>query len=245
MILFGVSLSVFSQKEARARLREGNKLYGDSLFTESEIAYRKALDVDSVSSKVRYNLGNSLYKQEKYNEALQQYQVIASREKDKQALAKTWHNIGNIMMSAQDYQKSVNAYKMSLINNPGDNDTRYNLAVAQKLLKDQEQQNQDQNKDQNKDQQKEQEQQDQQDKKDQQDKQDQQNQQDRKDQQNRQDQEEQQQNQQNQQQKNRDMNREKAEQILDALSEDEKKTQNKVKEAQKIRVQRNKSSKDW
>jgi tetratricopeptide (TPR) repeat protein len=233
-----VFLPAFSQKETRERLREGNKLYDKEKFTESEIAYRKALESNSRSSKAIYNLGNALYKQEKYNEALQQYQSVVSFEKDKQTLAKAWHNIGNVMMSAQDYQKSVDAYKTSLINNPNDHETRYNLAVAQKLLKEQQQQ-QEQNKDQNKDQQKKQEQekQDQQkDKKqDQQDKQDQQQ-----DQQDRQ-----QQDQQNKQQQNQDMNKEKAEQILNALSEDEKKTQNKVREAQKIKVERNKSGKDW
>ena len=53
-----------------------------------------------------------------------------------------------------DYAKAVDAYKMSLRNNPADHETRYNLALAQKMLKDQQnQQDQDQNQDQNKDQQ--------------------------------------------------------------------------------------------
>ena len=46
----------------------------------------------------------------------------------------------------------LDVYKRQLRNNPADDETRYNLALAQKMLKDQ-QQNQDQNQDQNKDQQ--------------------------------------------------------------------------------------------
>ena len=67
-------------------------------------------------------------------------------------LAHIYHNMGVLFQAGKDYAKAVEAYKMSLRNNPADHETRYNLALAQKMLKDQ-QQNQDQNQDQNKDQQ--------------------------------------------------------------------------------------------
>ena len=73
--------------------------------------------------------------------------------RDRMKLAHIYHNMGVIFQAGKDYAKAVDAYKMSLRNNPTDHETRYNLALAQKMLKDQQnQQNQDQNQDQNKDQ---------------------------------------------------------------------------------------------
>ena len=231
IILLGASSVSFAQKEVRKQLRSGNRQYNKEHYTESEIAYRKALEANSRSVESAYNLGNSLYKQGKFQEAMEQYQVVLNSNKEKAMQARTWHNMGNIMMNAKDYAKSIDAYKNALINNPHDNETRYNLAVAQKLLQDQPQQ------DQNQDQDKDQENQDQN-----QQNQDQQNQQDKQDQQDNQNQQKEDQ----QQQNNSSMDRQKAEQILEALSQDEKSTQDKVKkeEAQKV-VGRNKPDKDW
>ena len=100
-----------------------------------------------------YNLGNTLSQQQKFKDAMEQYVAATSIEKDKAKLGQIYHNMGVLFQSGKDYQKAVEAYKMSLRNNPKDDETRYNLALAQKLLKDQQQnqQNQDQNQDQNKD----------------------------------------------------------------------------------------------
>ncbi len=212
----------FSQKEVRKQLREGNAQYNKEHYTESEIAYRKALEENTRSVEAAYNLGNSLYKQGKLKEAMEQYQVVLAESKDKKIEGKTWHNLGNIFMNAKDYGKSIAAYKQSLINDPKDNETRYNLALAQKLLNDQ-QQNQDKNqqdKDKKEQEQQQQEKQNQQDKKEEQEKQNQQD--------------------------NSNIDKEKADQILEALSQDEKKTQNKVKEQEaKKQMSRNKPDKDW
>ena len=158
--------AVFAQKAERKNVREGNKLYETEKFTEAEIAYRKSLEVNPRSSEGTYNLGNALYKQKKFPEAAEQYQLLAGQgekmietPEGKARLAEIYHNVGNIGMQSKEYAKSVEAYKQSLRLNPKDDETRYNLALAQKMLKDQQQnqqnqdQNQDQNKDQNKDQQ--------------------------------------------------------------------------------------------
>ena len=102
-----------------------------------------------------YNLGNTLSQQQKMQEAMEQYVSASNIEKDKMKLAQIYHNMGVLLQASKDYAKAVDAYKMSLRNNPADDETRYNLALAQKMLKDQQQnkQNQDQNQDQNKDQQ--------------------------------------------------------------------------------------------
>ena len=158
---------------------------------------------------------------------MEQYVAATKIEKDKKDLAQIYHNMGVIFQSQKDYGKAVEAYKQSLRNNPKDDETRYNLALAQKLLKDQ-QQNQDQNQDKNQDQK--------QDQKD--DKKDQnknQQEQDKKDQQN--------QNQQQQQQNKDEMSKENAQQLLNAVMQDEKNVQDKVKK--QLQIQGKKLDKDW
>ena len=214
-----VPLVALSQKEVRQQLNTGNKEYKQEKFTEAEISYRKALEANARSTDAAYNLGNALYKQGKFQEAAEQYLAVVNGEKDKEKLHSVWHNIGNIFMNAKDYAKSIDAYKKSLRNNPNDDQTRYNLALAQKLLEDQEQnqdQNQDQQQDQNQDQQQDQQEQQQQD---------------------------QQQQEQEQQQQNEQMSQENAQQILDALLQDEKDTQEKVQQMKK--QQRKKTDKEW
>lgn len=218
--------SAFAQKTERDYLRSGNKLYNDSLFIKAEVDYRKALELNPKSTDAMFNLGNSLLMQQKAKEAMEQFESASKVEKDKAKLAQIYHNMGVILQSSKQYPQCIEAYKESLRNNPKDDETRYNLALAQKLLKDQQQnqQNQDQNQDQKQDQKD--------DKKDQ--NKDQQN-QDKKDQQN--------QNQQQQQQNKDEMSKENAQQLLNAVMQDEKNVQDKVKKQMQIRGK--KLDKDW
>jgi tetratricopeptide (TPR) repeat protein len=226
----------FSQKQVRKELNKGNKEYKQEKYTDAEVAYRKALELNAHSTDAAYNLGNSLYKQQKFPDAAKQYE-IAAEETDKTKIASAWHNIGNVFLSQavakpegdavqaqpqgnqQGLQQSIEAYKKSLRINPNDDETRYNLALAQKLLDDQ--QNQDQSKD-DKDQKKD-EQQEQ--KKDQQ--------------------QEQKKNEQQQQQQQQQMQKENAEQILEAMMQNERETQEKVKEEQARQQKQRKTGKNW
>ena len=163
-----------------------------------------------------------LFMQQKAQEAMEQYDAASRIEKDKGLLAKIYHNMGVILQSSKQLPQCIEAYKESLRNNPKDDETRYNLALAQKQLKDQQQQ---QNQDQNEDQQQEQKE-DEQQNKEQQD----------------QDKKDQQQNQQQQQNQNQ-MSKENVEQLLNAVMQDEKNIQDKVKK--QIQVQGRKLEKDW
>ena len=215
--------AVYGQKTDRDYLRSGNKLYKDSLFVKAEVDYRKALEVNPKSADALYNLGNSLLMQEKGKEAMEQLDAASRLEKDKEKLAHIYHNMGVILQASKQLPQCIEAYKQALRNNPKDDETRYNLALAQKLLKDQQQQ-QDQN------QQQEQKQDQKQDEKEQ-----------NKDQQ---DQNKKQQKQNNQKQQNQNqMSKENAEQLLNAVMQDEKNVQDKVKKA--IQMQGRKLEKDW
>lgn len=223
LLLLMAAVSVSAQKAERDFIRKGNRLFKDSVYVNAEVNYRKALDVNPKSTVSMFNLGNTLAHQNKLQEAMEQYVGATKIEKDKDNLAQIYHNMGVIFQSQKDYAKAVEAYKESLRNNPKDNETRYNLALAQKLLKDQQQnqQNQDQNQDQDKQEQKE-------DEKDQ-NKQDQQQQQD--------------QQPPKPEKKDNEMSKENAEQLLNSVMQDEKDVQDKVKKQQVIQGSR--LEKDW
>lgn len=248
-----------AQKAERKHVREGNDLYKNEKYTESEIAYRKSLEANPKSAEGNYNLGNSLYKQGKYDEAAKQYLQTIAQETNPEKLAQAYHNIGNIEMQKKQYAQSVEAYKQSLRLNPHDDETRYNLVLAQKLLQDQQnQENEDEDKNQEQDKQ---EQEQNKDKQQEQDKQENEEDQDKNQDQDKQDQEENKDEQQNQDQQGQDnqngdktqeqaqqneqMSRDNAQQILDALLQDEKDTQEKVKKAQAQQQQRRRTEKEW
>ena len=228
LLLAGAAHGLAQEKTDRDYLRSGNKLYNDSLFIKAEVDYRKALEINPKSTDAMFNLANTLLMQQKAKEAMEQYQSVSKIEKDKDKLAQIYHNMGVILQSGKQYPQCIEAYKESLRNNPKDDETRYNLALAQKLLKDQQQdqQNQDQQEQQQKQQKKEEEKQEQ--------NQDQQE-QEKKDQQ--------QQNQQQQQQNKNEMSKENAQQLLNAIMQDEKNVQDKVKKQLQIRGK--KLEKDW
>lgn len=222
-----------AQKTERKNVKEGNKLYEEEKYTESEIAYRKSLEANPRSIEGSFNLGNALYKQEKWKEATEQYQLltgqaerIVSTSEGRLRMADVMHNTGNIFMKNKDYANSIEAYKQSLRLNPYDDETRYNLALAQKLLQDQ--QNQDNSQD-NKDQQEQEEQ------NEQEDQQQQQNQPD----------DQKQDKTQEEEQPNEQMSQNNAQQILDAFLQDEKDTQEKVKKIQQQQQQRRRTDKEW
>lgn len=221
--LFG-TITAFAQKEERDFIRKGNRFFNDSVFVDAEVNYRKALEINPKSTVSMYNLGNTLFQQKKSQEAMEQYAAATKIEKDKDKLAHIYHNMGVILQSEKDYAKAVEAYKMSLRNNPKDDETRYNLALAQKMLKDQQQNQQDQNQDQNKDNNQ------QQDKKEQE--------QPKKNEQNKE-----QQQPPKPEKKDNQMSKENAEQLLNSVMQDEKDVQDKVKKQQVIQGRR--LEKDW
>ena len=234
-------LALFAQKNERSYLRSGNKLYKDSLFIKAEVDYRKALEMNPKSTEAIYNLGNSLSQQQKFQDAMEQYQAAARIEKDKMKLSEIYHNMGVLLQAGKQYPQCIEAYKQALRNNPKDDETRYNLALAQKMLKDQQQQNQDNQEQQQQEKEQEQQQQEQE-QQQQEEQQDQQQQQPQQPQQEEQQDQQQQQPQQPQQEEN-EMSKENAEQLLNAAMQDERETQEKVKKQQ--RIQGRKLDKDW
>jgi len=135
------------EREARENIREGNELYNQLKFKEAEIAYKKGLSKNPNYPKASYNLGNAIYQQDRNKEAVSQFELVEKTFNEKISKAEAYHNMGNSFMKEKQYDKAVEAFKNSMRNNSKDDETRYNLALAKELLKQQQQDNKDNKKD--------------------------------------------------------------------------------------------------
>lgn len=126
----------------RDLIRLGNRDYKTQKWAQAETQYRKAVSKNERNAQAIYNIGCALMMQEKDSMAMLQLDNAAKLETSKLRRAKSYHNMGTIMQKHQQYGQAIEYYKMALRNNPSDNETRYNLALCKKLLKNQPQQNQ-------------------------------------------------------------------------------------------------------
>jgi len=143
IILFlSVGQSLLAQ--VKKYVHNGNQLYQEQKYKEAEADYRKSVESKSTSVEGNFNLGDALYKQKKFADAGAQFNKLAeSANGNKQLASVAYHNLGNAMLSSNKLQESIDAYKKALLNNPNDDQTRYNLAYAQEKLKKQQHQNKD------------------------------------------------------------------------------------------------------
>ena len=229
-LFFLISFSgpVWAQAD-RKFIRQGNRQYEKDKFPESEIYYRKALDKNKGSGDAVFNSGDALYKQKKYEDAGKQFTESHRMNEDRDKKSASLYNLGNSLLMANKIQESIEAYKNSLRLKPDNAEAKYNLAYAQDLLKEQQQQQQQQ-------------QQQNEDNKDQEKKDDgNKNQDQEKDSQDKQNNDQQQDKQDQQQQS---ISKEDAERLLNAIANDEKNVQEKVKLA-KAANERVKTVKNW
>ena len=147
-------LSVFgySQSKAKSYIIEGNEYYQKGKFDNAEVAYKKAAMEDPTSVKANYNLGNALFQQKRYKESIAHYKRSAEVSKTNNDKHLAYHNLGNAFMQEKDYQNAVDNYKQALRNDPKDDATRYNYALAKKMLEKEREKQKDQNNKDNKDQ---------------------------------------------------------------------------------------------
>ncbi len=219
IIMSFIAMSSMAQTD-RQYIRSGNKFYRQQNFVKAEAEYRKSLSVNSENPQALYNLGCALMMQQKDSAAIVQYQQAGKVEKTANRKAKIFHNIGVICQNHKMYGDAIEAYKESLRNNPNDDETRYNLALCKRL--DKKQQQQDKN-DQNKQKKQNDKNQDK-DKKEEQKKKDNQK--------------------EDKQEQHKRMSKDNAEQLLNAAMQNEKATQQRVKDAMRQNRSR-KLQKNW
>ena len=244
LILFLFVWAVASQAQnERKFIRQGNKYFEEAMkdtsridtvqFNKAEIEYLKALEKKPDDSKWNFNRADALYKQKKFDESVEKFKEIADKTTNKIEKSRALHNLGNSFLMKNKLDESIAAYKDALRSNPKDLETKYNLLYAMNMKKKQQDQKKkdDKNKDKNKDKDKD---------KDKDKNKDQKKDQDKKNQ----DQQNKDQNKQQQQQQNK-ISKQDAEQMLQALENNEKKIQDKVKKVQALKAESRKVDKDW
>ncbi len=153
MIAAAVLCSLNAQAQTdRREVRGGNRDYKKADYAAAEIDYKKALVKDSTSVAAQYNLANTLYKIENWQEA-EKYagKALDSLSRSPRA-ADAFYNSGDIYLQQRRWSEAIEAFKESLRRNPGDMDAKSNLAYAQKMLQNEQQQQQNRQDNQNQDQ---------------------------------------------------------------------------------------------
>ena len=247
LVLFLFSLqSLLHGQEEKLLLRSGNKKYANGDYAGAQVDYQKSIEKNDGYTKADFNMGNSLQRQadiaiqtakgkdeeqqkkaleevKKINtEAAKYYSNLVTKTENKIEKAKSFHNMGNALLKSGEVEKSIEAYENSLRNNPLDNETRYNLAYAKNMLKQQQQK-----KDDKKDDKKEDKKQDEQKKQDPQP-----------------DKPKESQEPQQGEPKPNEVSKKDAQNMLDALNKNEKDLQNKLKK-KKLKGVKVKTDKDW
>ena len=234
-LIYILCLTAFAYGSSSAQwiksdVRRAGKLYKKGNYAAASAEYRRALLKDSLYAKANFGLANSAYQEGHYDQAKSYLERLAgTAQLPQRHQADVLHNLGNVAMKQKDYRAAVEAYEESLIRNPQNEATRYNLVLAQRLLKQQEQQKKDNKQQQNKQDQQQQQQQDKQ--KDKQDpkKQDQQ------------------QGGKPAEPRPGQMSKEQAEQLLNSFRSDDEKTRRRVEQRQREEQSQNsnKNKKRW
>lgn len=156
LVIFTIGAS--AQKSVRKSIRKGNSAFKEQRYSAAETDYAKALEENAASKQASFNLANTYYKQQRWDEALEEYKHYLTLETESnEKMSGAWSNMGNTFLKkkanekaqsqgvpqqgkqqADNLQASMEAYKNALRLNPNDNETRENLAIVQKMIKDQE-----------------------------------------------------------------------------------------------------------
>ncbi len=239
LALLSISVAMSAQTD-RKEVRSGNRQFRRENYKEAEISYRKALVKDSLSFAANYNLANVLYRGEHYDEAGKILETVREAAPASEYGADYFFNAGDIALAKKDYAAAVDAFKQSLLLNPGDLQAKENYIYARKMLENRQQNGGGQDNQQNQDDQQNQDNQDNQD--NQQDRNDnQQNQ----DQQNNQDQQDSQDGRNGQQPQPVKISPQQAQQMLKAMQAKEKETQDKVNREKAEALKSRQKEKNW
>ena len=245
LFLIAVAVPSFGQTD-RKEVRHGNREFKKENYQNSEIDYKKALLKDSLSNAANFNLGNTYYRMGNYSEADRYYSAVSDSLDRAGQGAESYFNQGDSFLQQRNWQAAIEAFKNSLRRNPDDMDAKSNLAYAQKMLENeqqggggqnnQDQQNQDQN-DQNQDQNQDQNNDQNQDNQDQNQDQNQDNEDRNQDQQD--------QDSQGQSGEQPKISPQAAQQMLQAIQEQEKQTQDKVNREKALKAKSKQKEKNW
>ncbi|TVR79198.1 MAG: tetratricopeptide repeat protein [Chitinophagaceae bacterium] len=129
LVLLSESLTAQVNIQGRQDLREGIRLYEEGSYELAEESFRRAIE-NNAGDRALYNLGNTLYAQGRFEEAMEVYQRIQQEATDRNLRSRSFYNQGNIQLEKGEIGESIESFKNALRWNPSDVDARYNLAYA-------------------------------------------------------------------------------------------------------------------
>ena len=130
-----ISLANFAQTKDK-NLPKGNEEFAAKKYADAEAEYRISQSKLKKNAVAAYNMGNSIYRQNQVAESKSAFLKAIENSNDRTQKHQAFHNLGHAFMKEKDYSQAVEAYKNALRNNPEDEETRYNYALAKKMLKD-------------------------------------------------------------------------------------------------------------
>ncbi len=239
LVVFVLFSLLVKGQEKDNNLPDGNKAFNEKEYSEAETNYRISASKNPKKAKSYYNLGNTIYTINEPSEAKFAYDKAIKNATTRAEKHRAYHNLGNVFMKEKVYDAAVNVYKQALINNPSDEETRYNYALAKKMLKEnpppKDDKKDDKQNDKEKDQKKEQDKKEKEDKKEgDKDKKEDQGDNDKKDDQGKG----------KPKPQEGQISKQRLENLLDAVNNEEKKVQDKVN-AQKVKGKPVETEKDW
>ena len=140
VFLLLAGLTDVSAQIDKREVRRGNRDFKRENYKEAELEYFRALAKDSLSFAANYNMANTLYRQGSHDQAMKHLDRIKDAAVDSPYAADYYYNRGNVAMAMSNYQEAVDAYKQSLLRNPGDLDAKENYIYAKEKLKQQQDQ---------------------------------------------------------------------------------------------------------
>jgi tetratricopeptide (TPR) repeat protein len=137
ILIIAASFISVNAQSLRGLNNDGVDLYNKKKFQDAEVNFKKGIEKDSNSFYPHYNLGDSYYKQGKFDEAMKSFEKSASKSLGKEDKSKAFYNMGNTFVKQEKYKEAIESFKKSLKLNPKDKDAKYNLSYAIQKLKDQ------------------------------------------------------------------------------------------------------------
>lgn len=135
LMIFTLAGIIFPQS-TRSLVNDGVDLYHKGKINDAEVNFKKGLNNSPKNLEANFNLGDAFYKSQRYDEAIDAFQKSLMLSKDKKFKSKVYHNIGNSYLKQKKFDESIEAYKNALKLNPNDEQTKYNLSYALQQKKD-------------------------------------------------------------------------------------------------------------
>ena len=136
IFVFLIAVNHFSfAQDVNGLIADGNDYYRKQQWVKAELQYRKALETSPSNREAKYNLANTLLKQNRNAEAEKIWTELNDPQNDPSFRSKVNYNDGVKLTTEKKLEESIDAYKQALRLDPNDQEARENLQKALLELK--------------------------------------------------------------------------------------------------------------